>query len=220
MPIRLFQRSNLFASRSNGDVITVVSGLFRSGTSMMMRMLEAGGIPILTDHERAPDSSNPKGYYEYENVKQMKEGDTGWMREARGKAVKIISALLEFLPLEYEYRIVFMQRNLNEVLASQRAMLVQRGEAHDHVDDRIMAELYQKHLAKTYAWIEKQPNLGALYLDYNKIIQEPQPYLVQLTRFLHPKQIDVPKMLAVVEASLYRQRGNRAESQSPVHRQA
>ena len=216
MPFRLFQRPQSTANRSTDDVITVVSGLPRSGTSMMMRMLEAGGIPVLTDHERAPDSSNPKGYYEYEHVKQMKEGDIGWIQEARGKAVKIISALLEFLPPAYEYRIIFMERNMAEILASQRAMLIQRGETHDQIEDQHMAELYQKHLARTSAWIEKQPNLKALYLDYNKIIEDPQPYLLQLASFLHPRPLKMPEMLAIVEASLYRQRRHRAESHSPI----
>ena len=179
---------------------------------MMMRMLEAGGIPVLTDRSREADDSNPKGYYEYELVKRMREGDTRWLKEARGKAVKIISPLLEFLPLDFEYRIVFMQRNMVEILASQKEMLIQRGEANDRVGDHHLAELYQKHLVKVAAWMEQQPNLRVIYFNYNHIIADPRPHVSQLAEFLHPRPIETTKMVSIVETSLYRQRGNRAES--------
>src|SRR5574342_806932 len=130
MPFRLFKRST-----SAAEFVTVVSGLPRSGTSMMMRMLETGGLPVMTDHIRIPDESNPKCYYEFEQVKQLKEGNTGWISEGKGKVVKIISALLEYLPPGHKYRIVFMQRNMDEILASQREMLLRRGEPTDRVGD-------------------------------------------------------------------------------------
>jgi len=212
MPLRFFQRSQPSADKPTRNIITVVSGLPRSGTSMMMRMLEAGGIPVLTDHTRSADHSNPKGYYEYESVKRMKEGDTGWVRDARGKAVKVISALLEYLPPDYEYRIVFMQRNMSEILASQRAMLIERGENNDRVGDLTLANLYQKHLARITGWIDSQPNLRVIYIDYNKIIEDPQLYFVRLVRFLHPIPLDTTKMLSTIETSLYRQRGDRPDS--------
>ena len=123
-----------------GKAIVIVSGLPRSGTSMAMKMLEAGGMPILADGIRTADISNPKGYYEYEPVKELdKGGDVAWLAEARGKAVKIISFLLTWLPETYDYRVIFMQRDLREVLASQNAMLAHRGEAPGAADDRAHA---------------------------------------------------------------------------------
>ena len=91
------------------DVVTIVSGLPRSGTSMMMKMLEAGGIELLIDRVRVADADNPKGYYEFERVKQI-ETDQAWLPEAQGKAVKMISALLRHLPADCRYRIIFMER--------------------------------------------------------------------------------------------------------------
>lgn len=101
------------------DLITIVSGLPRSGTSMMMSMLEAGGMDVLTDGIRGADEDNPRGYYEFERVKQI-EHDKGWLSDARGKAVKMVAALLKYLPPEYQYQVVFVRRNMDEVLASQR----------------------------------------------------------------------------------------------------
>lgn len=201
MPFRLFKRGS-----ATDEFITVVSGLPRSGTSMMMRMLETGGMPVLIDHIRIPDESNPKGYYEFERVKQMQDGNTGWIAEGKGKVVKIISALLEFLPPEHQYRIVFMQRNMNEILASQREMLLRRGEPTDRVSDEHLTGFYQEHLARTKTWISEQPNMQVIYLHYNQIMENPQAPITQLCQFLQPFPLDSDKMLSVVEASLYRQR--------------
>src|ERR1700730_12387191 len=102
-----------------GAPIVVVSGTPRSGTSMAMKMLDAGGMPTLTDGIRAADESNPKGYYEFERVKELdKNGDIAWLSDARGNAVKIISFLLTFLPESFDYQVIFMDRDLDEVLAS------------------------------------------------------------------------------------------------------
>lgn len=201
MPFRFFKRGT-----TADEFITVVSGLPRSGTSMMMRMLETGGMPVLIDHIRIPDESNPKGYYEFERVKQMQDGNTGWIAEGKGKVVKIISALLEFLPPEHQYRIVFMQRNMNEILASQREMLLRRGEPTDRVSDEQLTSFYQEHLARTRTWIAEQPNMQVIYLHYNQIMENPQAPVTQLCKFLQPFPLDPQKMLSVVEASLYRQR--------------
>ena len=201
MPFRLFKRGT-----AADEFITVVSGLPRSGTSMMMRMLETGGMPVLIDHIRIPDESNPKGYYEFERVKQMQDGNTGWIAEGKGKVVKIISALLEYLPPEHHYRVVFMKRNMNEILASQREMLLRRGEPTDRVSDEHLTGFYQEHLARTTKWIAEQSNMQAIYLHYNQIMENPQGPVMQLCQFLQPFPLDPAKMLSVVEASLYRQR--------------
>jgi hypothetical protein len=201
MPFRLFRRNATIP-----DYVTVVSGLPRSGTSMMMRMLEAGGLQAMTDHLRVPDESNPKGYYELEQVKQLKDGNNGWISEGSGKVVKIISALLEYLPPENQYRIVFMQRNMGEILASQREMLLRRGEPTDQVGDDDLSGFYQNHLVRVSKWLAEQPNIQVIYLHYNQIMENPQAPIAQLCQFLQPSALDPARMLTVVESSLYRQR--------------
>ena len=106
--------------------IIVVSGLPRSGTSLMMQMLAAGGVEVVTDHVRTADTDNPRGYYEFELVKKIKQ-DASWLPEARGKAVKMVSQLLYDLPAGEKYRIIFLERDLDEVLVSQEKMLERLG---------------------------------------------------------------------------------------------
>ena len=190
--------------RKKKQVITIVSGLPRSGTSMLMKMLEAGGIPPLTDDIRIADDDNPKGYYEFERAKKLKDGDTAWLPTARGKAVKIIAALLVHLPSDYEYRVMFMRRNIDEVLASQAKMLTNRGEE-SRVDDAAMADLFQKHVKQVRAWMNSQPNLQYLDVDYNAMLRDPIPHVRQINQFLGGR-LDEQKMAAVVDPNLYRQR--------------
>jgi ABC-type nitrate/sulfonate/bicarbonate transport system substrate-binding protein len=188
------------------EVVTVVSGLPRSGTSMMMKMLDAGGIPPLTDEIRTADKDNPKGYYEYERVKKLDEGDTEWVEQAQGKAVKVISALLKYLPQDYTYKVIFMLRNMDEILASQRQMLMRRGEPSDSVSDEELAELFRKHLAQIQAWIDEQPNAEAIYVSYNEVVEDPLEQARTVNRFLGDR-LDVEHMVQVVDEALYRQRG-------------
>lgn len=190
--------------RKKKEPITVVSGLPRSGTSMAMKMLEAGGIPPLTDHLRTADSDNPKGYYEFERVKKLKDGDVAWLPEAQGKSVKIIAALLTYLPSDYEYRVLFMRRKVDEILASQAKMLENRGEE-SKVDDPTMANLFKKHLQQVRAWMNSQPNLIYLDLDYNAMLADPEPYVRQINQFLGGA-LDEEKMRTVIDPALYRQR--------------
>jgi hypothetical protein len=185
--------------------IIIVSGLPRSGTSMMMKMLEAGGLPLLTDGQRTADEDNPKGYYEFERVKKLKDGDFDWLPSAQGKAVKVISALLESLPQGYSFQVIFMRRLIPEILASQRKMLVNRGENPDKVSDDEMARLFEKHLAHVDAWIASQPHLQRLDVDYNLVIRDPLPAIVQVNRFLSGR-LDEAAMAGVIDPSLYRQR--------------
>ncbi|MBP7999476.1 MAG: sulfotransferase family protein [Chloroflexi bacterium] len=185
--------------------ITIVSGLPRSGTSMMMKMLVAGGIAPLTDAIRSADGDNPEGYYEFERVKQLDKGDTTWLVEAQGKVVKVISALLKHLPTRYEYRVVFMRRRIEEVLASQKKMLIHRGEATDAVSDEELAQLYRKHLGQVDAWLNSQPNVRVLYVNYNTILKNPEAELPAILAFFDDK-LDRDKMLQVVKPELYRNR--------------
>ena len=187
--------------------IIIVSGLPRSGTSMMMKMLEAGGIPPLTDKIREADKDNPKGYYEFERVKQLDKGDIAWLAETQGKVVKVISALLKHLPADYEYRIIFMRRNMPEILASQRKMLIRRGENADDMDDGQMAALFEKHLQNTIRWIDSQPNVAVLYVHYSDMLTNPIPQIKRVNEFLGSR-LDETAMAGVVDPALYR---NRAE---------
>jgi len=185
--------------------IIVVSGLPRSGTSMMMRMLDMGGVPVLTDEIRAPDLDNPKGYYEFERVKKLPQGDIAWLADAQGKAVKIIGALLRHLPAAYTYKILFMRRAIVEVLASQRHMLIRRGEDPDGIDDEAMAELFDKHVAQVVAWMEQQPNVSYLDVDYNAVLTDPAPAVRAIQGFLD-RPLDLEAMAAAVDPRLHRQR--------------
>lgn len=204
MPLDLLSRFR--KSPSSANTIYIVSGLPRSGTSMMMQILQAGGLQVLTDHEREADEDNPKGYYEFERVKALKDGDTTWTDKAQGKVVKVISALLEHLPPGYEYKIIFIQRNMEEILASQKQMLVRRGEPTDKVSDETMAELFRKHLSVVKAWLDTQPNMKLLYVRYDELLANPQPQLEAIARFLD-QPLDLKAMLAVPDQKLYRQKG-------------
>lgn len=186
------------------DEIVVVSGLPRSGTSMMMKMLEAGGLTLLTDGQREADEDNLGGYYEFEQVKKVAQ-DASWLELARGKAVKVISRLLYELPKTYNYRVIFMQRHLDEVLASQQQMLVRRGRADGGEGDAELKKLFQKHLDEIGKWLGEQANFAVLYVNYNAMLSQPGLKVQEVVRFLGGG-LDAGKMSAVVDQRLYRQR--------------
>ena len=195
---------SLFKRKKN-EPIVVVSGLPRSGTSLMMQMLDAGGLPPLTDHERSADEDNPKGYYEFEQVKALKDGDWKWIAQAQGKAVKIISALLEYLPANQRYKVICMRREISEILASQRKMLERRGES-STVDDVHMADMYRRHLSSVEAWLAAQDNIDALYVNYAQLLSDPGSQVARLLAFLE-LPLNAEAMQAVPDKSLYRNRG-------------
>ena len=173
---------------------------------MMMKMLAAGGMHILTDNIRISDEDNPLGYFELEKVKALKDGENEWLSEAQGKAVKIISALLQHLPPQYQYKIIFMRRDLDEILASQKQMLVRRGEAADKIDDDTLGGLFQKHLLQVEKWISQQPNIRVTYVNYSDMLQNPEADIQKVVQFLD-MSLDKSLMLGVPEKNLYRQRG-------------
>jgi hypothetical protein len=187
--------------------IFIVSGLPRSGTSMMMRMLAEGGMPILTDELRRADDDNPKGYFELEVVRQLKEGNFAWLKEANGKVVKVISALLEYLPPEYQYKIIFMERDSRETLASQKKMLDHRGQTSKLTDDE-MQQQFHTHLAAMKPWLVRQPNMEVLYVNYNALIAEPAARCQDIIEFLE-LPLNQSQMLAVPDQQLYRNRTRR-----------
>lgn len=189
------------------ESVVVVSGLPRSGTSMMMKMLEAGGLPVVTDQIRTADEDNPKGYYEFERVKQLPKGDTAWVEDANGRVVKVISALLQHLPEGHHYHVIFVRRHMEEILASQQKMLARRGEAGDRTADARMAQLFQKHVQMVEEWAEAQPHVEVTYLHYSDILADPVTAATQVNAFLGGS-LDEEAMVTVVDPTLYR---NRAE---------
>jgi hypothetical protein len=187
-----------------GRPIVVVSGLPRSGTSMMMRMLQAGGVPTVVDGIRAADVSNPNGYFEFEAVKGLdKDGDRSWLPEARGKAVKIISFLLTWLPESYDYRVIFMHRDLDEVLASQRAMLERRGEPASE-DGRSRA-LYEEHLRQVERFLAGRDCFRQLPVRYAEAVADPAGTAARVAAFLD-RPLDQAAMARAVDGALYRNR--------------
>lgn len=188
-----------------GRPIVIVSGLPRSGTSMMMRMLDAGGLPVWTDGVRAADDQNPAGYYELERVKELDKGlDRSWMREGRGRAVKVISSLLEYLPPGNNYQVLFMHRQLDEVLASQRKMLAQRGQAGGDADDQLQAS-FEAHLRRVKSFLAHQPGVSALDVTYGDVIADAEPAARRIREFLGA-DLAVERMCAAVDGALYRNR--------------
>jgi hypothetical protein len=188
-----------------GQPIVVVSGLPRSGTSMLMKMLEAGGLPHLGDGLRTADEDNPKGYYELERIKDLAcEKDKGYLRDARGKVVKVISFLLKSLPGDNNYRVVFIRRDLEEILASQKKMLARRGEADDTPEGR-MRELFQDDLWRATYLLKHKPQFEWMEVNYTEILAKPQELARRIAEFLGGG-LDVDKMAGVVDLELYRNR--------------
>ncbi len=168
------------------NFITIVSGLPRSGTSMMMQILESGGMEVITDNIRKANEDNPHGYYEYERVKKIKE-DTGWLKDTRGKAFKMISLLLYDLPSNENYKVIFMKRKMSEILASQGKMLERMGRSKDGISDEKMGEFFDKHLSKIIDWIEGRKYIDVLYIDYNDFLINSDEHIKTLSRFLDYK---------------------------------
>ena len=191
-------------SPSKKQPIVVVSGLPRSGTSMMMKMLQAGGLEPLTDSIRTADDDNPNGYFEFERVKQMSAGDRKWLDEAGGKVVKVISYLLEQLPSDRSYKVIFMEREIKEVLASQKKMLDHRGEQAKISDEEMEAQ-FREHIKLVKPWLARQPHMEVLYVGYNSMMSTPEPLCKRIVEFLE-RPLDMEKMLAVPNAKLYRNR--------------
>ncbi len=184
--------------------LTIVSGLPRSGTSMMMKMLEAGGIPVLIDEIREADDDNPRGYYEFEPVKKTKH-DASWVADSMGKVVKMVHLLLLDLPLEYEYRVVFMRRHLDEVVRSQNVMLQRKGKGTDDLPAEQIKKLYLSQIDKVQSYTsEHASHFQLIEIDYNSVLEDPAPRIEQLQTLLG--DLDASAMQTVVEPSLYRNR--------------
>ena len=185
--------------------ITIVSGLPRSGTSMMMKILEAGGISVLADQIRSADIDNPNGYYEFELVKSTDE-NSSWLNQGEGRVVKMIYKLLYDLPQNRHYRVVFMQRALKEVIASQNAMLKRRGEVcADPSQTHTLVGTFAAEIAACKKWLRESDNFSVVYMNYNKMLDQPAEQIALLNDFFYNK-LDGNEMLKVVDPKLYRQR--------------
>ncbi len=168
----------------------------------MMAMLDRCGIPILTDGLRTADTDNPRGYYEFERVKQTKQ-DSSWLPDARGRAVKVVSSLLYDLPAGERYRILFMQRNLDEVLASQEKMLQRRGQPVPPGEK--MHASFSIHLKRLFEWIASQPHFELHVVDYNELMSDADTVISDIVRFLG-QAADADKMREAIDPALYRNR--------------
>ena len=191
-----------------GRDIIVVSGLPRSGTSMAMKMLAAGGLPLITDGLRTADEDNPRGYFEDERVKDLaRMRDKSWVAEAKGKAIKVISHLLRELPEQNNYKVLFIRRDLDEVLASQAKMLDRREESSDTEDER-MKELFERDIWRAQYLLKRQPQFDWIELHHRDFLTEPEAQARKIRDFLDA-DLDIVKMAEVVDPALYR---NRAEA--------
>ncbi len=198
--------------RKYGEPVIVVSGLPRSGTSMMMNMLTAAGLPTVTDEIRTADEDNPKGYFEDERVKDLdKPVDKAWLADCRGRVVKIISFLLKDLPEDNFYKVIFLERDLEEVIASQNKMLLRRDEpVGTREDDEKMIKRYRMHLRKTEFLLDEEPWFDCLYVKYTEVLADPREHARRIARFLGLK-LDTDRMAAAVDRSLYRNRREAVE---------
>jgi hypothetical protein len=185
-------------------MITIVSGLPRSGTSLMMQMLVAGGMTPLSDGERTADADNPRGYLEWERIKQL-PNDPGCIVTAEGKVVKVISRLLLSLPSGHEYRVILMQRPLPEGLASQDQMLRRRGTYKENGNPAAMAAAFEKHLHEVYAWFDGKPYVKSIRVAYHDVLKQPEGVGRRIAEFLETP-LNVQSMTQQVDGSLYRNR--------------
>jgi hypothetical protein len=200
----LHRRDTDMSSEFRPPWVTIVSGLPRSGTSMMMQVLAAGGLSVLVDQVRQADADNVKGYFEYEPVKRTRE-DASWLNGAVGKAVKMVYLLLYDLPSEYQYRVVFMQRHMDEVLASQHAMLTRLGQAGAALSDKQMADAFARQRQTAEQWLANQPNFRTLKIDYHHVLARPADQAAKLDDFLG-RGLNCSAMVAAVNPALRRQK--------------
>jgi len=170
----------------------------------MAMMLEAGGMTVLTDNIRVADHDNPKGYYEFERVKKIPKGDIEWMEETKGKAVKVIAALLQHLPAKYQYKVIYICRNIDEIIKSQNKMLMNLGKP-VHKDDDLIKKLLMKHSESSRKWLDKQDNIKVLDIDYNQLIVNPTPFLSEINTLLD-FTLSIEKMEQAIDLKLYRNR--------------
>lgn len=189
-----------------GKPVIIVSGLPRSGTSLSMQMLHAGGIPAATDEIRKSDIDNPKGYFELEQVKDLdKGGDKSWLSKYKGHVVKVISFLLMDLPDNLNYQVIFVERDIEEVLASQKKMLVRRNEDSEDIDDAKMRENFKNHLFRIRAFLKHSKHIESCFIRYKDMVHNPVSAVDKICAFLR-MPLNKQAMVESVDPSLYRNR--------------
>jgi tetratricopeptide (TPR) repeat protein len=202
-PLKAKEHLEFLEKNIKGEVV-IVSGLPRSGTSMMMQILDAVGMDILTDQNRKADENNPKGYYEYDPVKKLMV-DKSWLPIAKGKVVKVIAQLLPYLPSNYDYKVIFMRREMSEVLKSQQIMLGKEKDVSKKAFPTGLNDAFLKQLSRVETWIESQPNIDVLNVNYKDVIDQPTDEVEAISAFLG-LEIDAKKVNNVIDESLYRNR--------------
>ena len=171
---------------------------------MMMKMLESGGMPLVIDHQRPADENNPHGYYEFEKTKYLQHNNA-WIDMACGKAIKIISWLLYYLPMNQSYKIIFMHRNIQEILASQQAMIHRLGTSMHSARDDDMEQIFTKHLQEIEHWLNQKTNISVLPIEYRDVLEQPIPIVKTITQFIDTS-LNSTNMLSAIIPTLYRQR--------------
>ena len=184
--------------------IIVVTGLPRAGTSLIMQILQSMGIELFTDNKRSPDKSNPKGYFEHELVKSI-EKDSSWIKNVKGKAIKIVSPLLLYLPINYSYKIIFMNRDLDEIVQSQENMLLMKGVKKSQIEPEWLKQIFAKDLKHARTWIQELPNSESLGLSHSILLKNPELELEKIKKFLNIN-VDLKNAINVIDKKLYRAR--------------
>jgi hypothetical protein len=184
--------------------ITVVSGLPRAGTSMLMQLLAAGGMPILSDGVRAADADNPRGYFEYEAAKRLRT-DRAWLGDAAGKAVKIVAQLLPYLPADFTYKVLFIERDLEEVLASQQTMLARQARHGAQLEPARLRATFARQVQHVQDWLARQEHIETLYVSHHEGLADPHRLATTVNDFLGG-DLNLAAMTAVIDQTLYRQR--------------
>ena len=198
----------------SAECVIVVAGLPRSGTSMMMQMLAAGPLPVLTDGKRVADIDNPRGYFELESAKRLRQ-DNEWIKQAKGKVVKIVVQLLPFLPADLPFRVVFMERDLNEILRSQNMMLENLGKSKGKFPDDQLERTFRKQLKQVRIWLARQPNIRTLFVSHTEAIENADSVAEKVNNFLGGG-LNSLAMAAAVDGSLYRQRATGAALEGQI----
>jgi hypothetical protein len=189
------------------EPVIVVSGLPRAGTSMVMGMLAAAGVKYVSDGLRTADEDNPRGYFEDERVKNLASAENrAWIAGARGKAIKVVSPILKDLPPDNTYKVLFLRRDLREILASQKKMMDRRGEHHDQPDE-LMLQVFETHLGTIEEMLRSRSEFDVMYLDFQEVIVDPKGQARRISDFLG-QTFDLDAMGAAVDEKLYRNRSS------------
>lgn len=195
-------------------MITIVSGLPRSGTSLMMQILKAGGIQILTDNIRSADVDNPRGYFEYEKVKNL-QNDNSWLQEAEGKALKVIAQLTPYLPIDFNYSVILMKRNIDEILLSQGKMVENLGGRKATVGSEVLKKVFEVQLKKCEEYINANKNFKKYEADFNKLVSGNIEIIKNLNSHLDLK-LKLENITGVIDKSLYRNKASLYNQQTTI----